>query len=183
VFRVAHRHFDLVIMNPPFTRHGAREGDRTHVHNPAFAAFGADEEEQDRLAERLKEVSRGSSAHGHAGLASYFAELAHRKLAAGGRLALVLPLSSMSGIIFTTSSTTFCSGFQRCWKRSVFFCGTSSDRSGGQVHLSHALHRRVEPMSQVQPDPLPGSGAVWHPRVRKLRPKLPVPYSFVPTLR
>jgi NAD(P)-dependent dehydrogenase (short-subunit alcohol dehydrogenase family) len=98
VFRVGHGHFDLVIMNPPFTRHGAHEGDRTEVHNPAFAAFGADEEEQDRLSQRLKEVARGSSAHGHAGLASFFAELAHRKLADGGRLALVLPLSSMSGV-------------------------------------------------------------------------------------
>jgi tRNA1(Val) A37 N6-methylase TrmN6 len=39
----------LVIMNPPFTRHGAREGDRTEVHNPAFAAFGATEAEQNML--------------------------------------------------------------------------------------------------------------------------------------
>jgi hypothetical protein len=98
VYRVGHGHFDLVIMNPPFTRHGAREGDRTEVHNPAFAAFGANEEEQDRLSERLRELARGSNAHGHAGLASFFAVLADRKLANGGRLALVLPLSSMSGM-------------------------------------------------------------------------------------
>lgn len=98
VYRVGHGQFDLVIMNPPFTRHGAREGDRTQVHNPAFAAFGADEEEQDRLSNRLSIVSEGGRAHGHAGLASFFAELAHRKLAAGGTLALVLPLSSMSGM-------------------------------------------------------------------------------------
>jgi hypothetical protein len=97
VYRVGHGHFDLVIMNPPFTRHGAREGDRIEVHNPAFAAFGADEEEQDRLAARLKYLSRGAPTHGHAGLANYFVELAHRKLATGGTLALVLPLSSMSG--------------------------------------------------------------------------------------
>ena len=98
VYRVGHGHFDLVIMNPPFTRHGAREGDRTEVHNPAFAAFGASVEEQDRLAQRLKNLSTGGRAHGHAGLASYFADLAHRKLAMGGTLALVLPLSSMSGM-------------------------------------------------------------------------------------
>jgi hypothetical protein len=97
VFRVGHGQFDLVIMNPPFTRHGAHEADRTEVHNPAFAAFGASEEEQDRLADRLKHLSVGGRAHGHAGLASYFADLAHRKLAPGGTLALVLPLSSMSG--------------------------------------------------------------------------------------
>lgn len=97
VNRVGHGQFDLVIMNPPFTRHGAREGDRTQVHNPAFAAFGASEEEQDRLAERLNILSEGGHAHGHAGLASYFADLAHRKLADRGTLALVLPLSAMSG--------------------------------------------------------------------------------------
>jgi hypothetical protein len=95
--RVGHGHFDLVIMNPPFTRHGAREGDRTLVHNPAFAAFGASEKEQNKLAERLKSLSAGGVAHGHAGMASYFADLADRKLAPGGTLALVLPLTAMSG--------------------------------------------------------------------------------------
>ncbi len=59
VGRVGHGQFDLVIMNPPFTRHGAREGDRTEVHNPAFAVFGADEEEQDRLSERLRQLAVG----------------------------------------------------------------------------------------------------------------------------
>jgi hypothetical protein len=95
--RVGHGHFDLVIMNPPFTRHGAHEGDRTQVHNPAFAAFGADEEEQNRLANRLSRLAARGVAHGHAGLASYFADLADRKLAGDGTLALVLPLSAMSG--------------------------------------------------------------------------------------
>lgn len=97
VQQVGHEQFGLVIMNPPFTRHGAREGDRTQVHNPAFAAFGADEEEQNRLSKRLRSLGAGSYAHGHAGLASYFVDLAHRKTAPSGTLALVLPLSSMSG--------------------------------------------------------------------------------------
>jgi hypothetical protein len=95
--RVGHEHFDLVIMNPPFTRHGAREGDRSLVHNPAFAAFETSEAEQNLLASRLARLGEGGCAHGHAGLASYFVELAHRKLAASGTLALVLPLSAMSG--------------------------------------------------------------------------------------
>jgi hypothetical protein len=95
--RVSHGQFHLVIMNPPFTRHGAREGDRTQVHNPAFAAFGADEEEQDKLASRLSRLGAGGVAHGHAGMASYFVDLADRKLAPNGTLALVLPLTAMSG--------------------------------------------------------------------------------------
>lgn len=95
--RVGHEQFDVVIMNPPFTRHGAREGDRTLVHNPAFAAFGASEEEQDELSRHLRELGAGGYAHGHAGLASYFVDLAHRKTSSGGTLALVLPLSALSG--------------------------------------------------------------------------------------
>ena len=94
---VGHDQFALVIMNPPFTRHGAREGKRSHVHNPAFAAFGADEKTQDLLAKRLSKLRVGTRAHGHAGLASYFAALGHLKTARSGTLALVLPLSSMSG--------------------------------------------------------------------------------------
>ena len=97
VQQVGHEQFGLVIMNPPFTRHGAREGDRTEVHNPAFAAFGASEEEQDLLSKHLRHLSVGSHGHGHAGLASYFVDLAHRKTAPSGTLALVLPLTSMSG--------------------------------------------------------------------------------------
>ena len=69
---VGHAHFDLVIMNPPFTRHGAREGERLETHNPAFAAFNATDEEQNQLAKGLKSLAVGGCAHGHAGLASYF---------------------------------------------------------------------------------------------------------------
>ncbi|MBE0543326.1 MAG: hypothetical protein IH623_18430 [Verrucomicrobia bacterium] len=94
---VGHRHFDLVIMNPPFTRHGAREGERLETHNPAFAAFNTTDEDQDRLAEQLKVLGSGGCGHGHAGLASYFVDLADRKLASSGTMALVLPLSAMSG--------------------------------------------------------------------------------------
>lgn len=81
VQQVGHERFGLVIMNPPFTRHGAREGDRTEVHNPAFAAFGATEEEQEQLARHLRRLGIGGHAHGHAGLASYFVDLADRKTA------------------------------------------------------------------------------------------------------
>ena len=95
--RVGHNQFDLVIMNPPFTRHGAREGDRRQVHNPAFAAFGADDEEQDLLAGHLRQLSIGGAGHGHAGLASHFVDLADRKTTQDGKLALVLPLTALSG--------------------------------------------------------------------------------------
>ncbi len=95
--RVGHERFDLVIMNPPFTRHGAHEGDRTLVHNPAFAAFETTEEVQNLMSAHLVDLAMGGCTHGHAGMASFFVELAHRKLASSGTLALVLPLTSMSG--------------------------------------------------------------------------------------
>lgn len=95
--QVAHEQFELVIMNPPFTRHGAREGDRTEVHNPAFAAFGATEADQNMLSSHLRHLGTDGNAHGHAGLASYFVDLAHRKIAPSGTLALVLPLTALSG--------------------------------------------------------------------------------------
>lgn len=94
---LGHESFDVVIMNPPFTRHGAREGEAAGVHNPAFAAFGATEAEQNVLAARLARLTRESCGHGHAGLGSHFVELAHRKLAIGGTMAFVLPLTAMSG--------------------------------------------------------------------------------------
>ena len=105
--QVEHEQFGLVIMNPPFTRHGAREGDRSEVHNPAFAAFGASEEEQDQLSKHLSRLGIGGHGHGHAGLASYFVDLAHRKTANCGTLALVLPLSSMSGMSWEGIRTLF----------------------------------------------------------------------------
>ena len=95
--RIGHDTFNLVIMNPPFTRHGAREGERSDVPNPAFAAFGANTSDQYILAAHMKQLAAGGHAHGHAGLASHFVELARRKLAPGGKLALVLPLSALSG--------------------------------------------------------------------------------------
>ena len=64
---------------------------------PAFAAFGANEQEQDELSRHLRTLGAGGHAHGHAGLASYFVDLAHRKTSAGGTLALVLPLTALSG--------------------------------------------------------------------------------------
>ena len=39
VTKVGHAKFDLVIMNPPFTRSGGTEGETLGVGNAAFAAF------------------------------------------------------------------------------------------------------------------------------------------------
>jgi hypothetical protein len=92
-----HASFDVVIMNPPFTRPTVHEADRLNVPNPMFAAFGSTAEEQRAMARATERLTRGTSAHGNAGEASIFLVLADRKLKAGGKLALVMPLSLMAG--------------------------------------------------------------------------------------
>ena len=90
--------FDLVIMNPPFTRATNHEGAHADITNPAFAAFDATPQDQTRMGTRLNAMGRASCYHGNAGIASGFAALADKKLKPGGVLALVLPLSAASGL-------------------------------------------------------------------------------------
>ena len=49
------------------------------------------------MAERVKALTKNAPSHGNAGEASLFVELAHRKLRQDGSVAMVLPLSAMSG--------------------------------------------------------------------------------------
>ena len=90
--------FDLVIMNPPFTRATNHEGAHASVVNPAFAAFNASKADMDDMGKRMRDMGKNSCYHGNAGMASAFAALAHRKLKPGGVLAMVLPLSVASGV-------------------------------------------------------------------------------------
>jgi hypothetical protein len=92
-----HESFDLVVMNPPFTRDTGQEGTKIGVPNPMFAAFGLTEDEQREMSKAAQRLLRGTSAHGNAGEASAFLVLADRKLKRGGTLALVMPLTLISG--------------------------------------------------------------------------------------
>ena len=98
VNHVGHGRFDLVIMNPPFTRQGGQEADRKGIGNAAFAAFNTPKTVQDGMQAKLRAVSGPERlGSGNAGVAAHFADLGMRKLRPGGTLALVLPLSAMSG--------------------------------------------------------------------------------------
>ena len=92
-----HASFDVVIMNPPFTRATGHEGSKIGVPNPMFAAFSSNAEEQRLMGTATKQLTQGTSAHGNAGEASIFLVLADRKLKPGGMLAMVMPLSLVSG--------------------------------------------------------------------------------------
>ena len=89
--------FDLVIMNPPFTRSTNHGGAHHDVVNPAFAAFGAPAADQTRMGDRLNRFGANNCYHGNAGLASAFAAVANRKLRPGGVFAFVLPLVAAAG--------------------------------------------------------------------------------------
>ncbi len=95
---VGHALFDIVIMNPPFTRPTNHE--TAEVPVPAFAGFNTSEDEQQAVSSRLEQIRRSLSepfGHGNAGLASNFIDLAHVKLKPGGILALVLPATFAQG--------------------------------------------------------------------------------------
>ena len=89
--------YDVVIMNPPFTRNVTHEGAYADTTAAAFAAFGASEADQRQMAKRMGDLKKDTCYHGNAGIASAFAGLAHRKIKPGGVLALVLPLSAIVG--------------------------------------------------------------------------------------
>jgi len=92
-----HGSFDMVIMNPPFTRPTNHEGLHGNVPNPMFAAFGSSAEEQKVMADNTKKLTKGTVSHGNAGQASIFFALADRKLRKDGILALVMPLTLITG--------------------------------------------------------------------------------------
>ncbi len=88
--------YDLVIMNPPFTRPTNHEAHHADVPVPSFAGFHTSHDEQAAMQRKLRKAS-SSFGSGHAGLASNFMDLAHCKLRNGGVLAAVLPFASVRG--------------------------------------------------------------------------------------
>ena len=91
------RKYNLVIMNPPFTRSTNHEGAHANIPNPAWAAFDTSNIDQSKLGKRAKFLRRGTCGHGNAGLASDFMALANKMIKSKGTVAVVLPLSALAG--------------------------------------------------------------------------------------
>ena len=89
--------FDLVIMNPPFTRSVTHEGAQEGVPVPPFAALGSNEEDQRQMGKLLSRIASDTVYHGSAGLGSAFLALADKKVHEEGTIALVLPQSFLAG--------------------------------------------------------------------------------------
>ena len=94
-----HNGFDLVIMNPPFTRSTGHEAEKIGVPAPAFAGFATSRDEMKMMSTRLGKLREPSMVgHGNAGLATNFIDLAHAKVRrSGGVIALVLPAVFLQG--------------------------------------------------------------------------------------
>ena len=103
--------YDLVIMNPPFTRNVTREGAYADTIAAAFDGFGARDADQTQMAKRMEFLKKDTCYHGNAGIASAFAGLAHKKIKPGGVLALVLPLSVANGLAWQGFRQMFDSGY------------------------------------------------------------------------
>ena len=120
-----HESFDLVIMNPPFTRTTASDARNKGVPNPAFAGFGTTKEEQDKMGARHKEIyqnrsrKKGNNAphpkwrrdksdkagEGRAGLATWFMDLADVKVKPGGVVAFIIPAAFSNGGLWLKART------------------------------------------------------------------------------
>ena len=92
-----HESFDIVVMNPPFTRATGQEGNKVGVPNPMFAAFSSSKEEQQAMSQATKRLTADTCHHGNAGEGSIFVALADRKLKDQGKIGLILPLSMVTG--------------------------------------------------------------------------------------
>lgn len=89
--------FDIVAMNPPFTRLTGGGGKSSEVSRPLFAAFGTDEAIQVKMGKKAQKLLADTAYHGNAGAAAAFVEIGNRKLKTNGKLGLILPLSALSG--------------------------------------------------------------------------------------
>ena len=87
---------DLVISNPPYTRRGADGGSEEAIGR-VFSLPADDSESLDAIKRRTSALLRGTPANQIAGHASSFTVLADRLVNPGGRIALVLPVTALSG--------------------------------------------------------------------------------------
>ena len=87
---------DLVISNPPYTRRGA-DGGKEGAIARVFSLPEGDLDSQKAIAKRTSALLKGTAANQIAGHASSFTVLADRLVKPGGRIALVLPVTALSG--------------------------------------------------------------------------------------
>ena len=140
VDRIGHGKFDLVIMNPPFTRATGQEADARGKGNPAWAAFHTDKETQKRMTEKLRGL-RGKEGlePGNCGLGADFLQLALRKVAPNGTVAFVLPLSFASGTDWSRARDALSDQFERITVVTVAAGGTQARAFSADTNIADCL--------------------------------------------
>ena len=137
-FPVQHASFDLVIMNPPFTRPTNHEAANAAVPVPSFAGFGTSDDEQTAMAQKLNQ-QRKLFGHGNAGLASEFMDLAHDKLKPGGILAMVLPFSFVSGKSWENARSSLTQLYKNIHVVSIATTGSTSRAFSADTGMAECL--------------------------------------------
>ena len=87
---------NLVISNPPYTRRGA-DGSSEDAIARVFSIPSGDEESMNEIRRRTGELLRGTPANQIGGHGTSFLVLADRMVSLGGRIAFVLPATSLMG--------------------------------------------------------------------------------------
>ena len=87
---------DLVISNPPYTRRGSDGGNEESIAR-VFSLPEGDKESQRAIRDRTTDLLAGTPANQIAGHGSSFVVLADRMVNPGGRIAFVLPVTSLAG--------------------------------------------------------------------------------------
>ena len=137
---VPHWLFDIVIMNPPFTRPTNHE--TAEVPVPSFAGFKTSEDEQKAMSSRLKQIRKSLPqpfGHGNAGLASNFIDLAHAKLKPGGILALVLPATFAQGESWSNARNLLAARYQDITIVSIVDTGMNSQAFSADTAIAEVL--------------------------------------------
>ena len=88
---------DLVLMNPPFTKPVPSLECDQNFPDPAGDIPATSEEEAQHIAQRARDLGQKIEASNGGGMAYYFAHLAHRMVKPGGTIALLLPLTILTG--------------------------------------------------------------------------------------
>ena len=131
--------FDIVIMNPPFTSNTKHYDADDGVLNAAFAAFDSSEKDQDDMAARMKIRTANTCYHGHAGLGSAFASLAHRKLKPRGVIALVLPFTAINGSAWGKFRRLICAEYSDVSVLSIAAAGDSELSFSADTGMAECL--------------------------------------------
>ena len=140
VSRIGHGQFDLVIMNPPFSRATSHEALNIGTGNPALAAMNTTREDQIAMLKALNQAA-GSAAIGNirAGLGTHFTDLAIRKVRDGGTIALVLPMSFAAGGLWSKVRAAISEHFETITIISIAASGSSSRSFSADTDIAECL--------------------------------------------